>query len=134
MKIVHFYYYFDENRNYYCTDDSLCPDEYNKLIPDERKCIKNCLLDATYKYEYKNICYSKCPGESKETKENYIEAFCNETNPFVIVETLECKDFCDIELIMTKQCIYKYNKGIDEDKEKKKKEQDIKNKINYLKI
>ena len=121
-----YYHYFDENRNYYCTYDSLCPDEYNKLLPDKRKCIKNCSLDDIYKFEYKNICYSKCPGESKATKENYCEIFCNETNPFVIVETLECKDFCDIELIMSGQCIYKYNKEINENNEEEKREQDIK--------
>ena len=73
-------------------------DEYNKLIPEEKKCIKNCSLDNIYKYEFKNICYSKCPKELKETKENYCEAFCNETNPFVIIDTQECVEFCDFNL------------------------------------
>ena len=108
IKNCSYYYYFDENMNYFCTDNELCPDTYSKLIPNERKCIKNCSLDNIYKYEFKNICYSKCPKELKETKENYCEAFCNETNPFVIIDTQECVEFCDFNLFSEGLCIYKY--------------------------
>ena len=27
-----YYYYFDEKGNYYCTEELLCPNEYNKLL------------------------------------------------------------------------------------------------------
>ena len=129
-----YYYYFDDNRNYYCTNNFECPIAYNKLIPDKRECIKNCNLDDIYKYEFKNICYSKCPNESKEINENYCEALCNEENPFVIIKTQECVDFCDFSLILETKCIYRYNieieEGIDEKNyevnEQDKKAQEIK--------
>ena len=40
-KICDYYYYFDENKNYFCTPNLNCPDEYSKLIPDKKKCVKN---------------------------------------------------------------------------------------------
>ena len=114
------YNYFGENRNYYCINDSLCPDTYNKLILDKRKCIKNCSLDATYKFEFRNICYSKCPKESKEINDNYCEALCNEENPFLIVQTQECVDFCPPNLISSGERIYKYNFEAEINEEEKK--------------
>ena len=55
-----FYYYFDIDNKYYCTQDSRCPDNYNKLIKDIKKCVSNCSNDNKYKYEYNNTCYEKC--------------------------------------------------------------------------
>ena len=43
---------------YYCLEDK-CPEEYKFLIPQKRKCIKNCILDDVYNYEYNYQCYSK---------------------------------------------------------------------------
>ena len=130
------YFYFEENGNYYCTNNSFCPDEYNKLIPEESKCINNCSLAESYKYEFRNICYSKCPKGLKETKENYCEAFCNETNPFVIIDTQECVEFCDLNLFFEGLCIYKYiieikegNDEINNDQVKKLQEIKMQNKI-----
>ena len=56
------YYYFDESNEYKCTDSNECPPLYNKLIPEKRKCINECIFDDTYKYEYNNTCYKKCPN------------------------------------------------------------------------
>ena len=39
--ICNYYYYFDENKNYFCTPNPNCPDEYSKVIPDKKKCVKN---------------------------------------------------------------------------------------------
>ena len=36
-----YYYFFDEELNYFCTDNSSCPEEYPLLIPEKRECIKN---------------------------------------------------------------------------------------------
>ena len=33
-------YYIDNNNNYYCTSDALCPNEYPLLIEEKMKCIK----------------------------------------------------------------------------------------------
>ena len=57
------YYYFDSNNIYHCTNISQCPNEANKLILEQKKCIKNC--DDTYKYEYNNnTCYAFCPNNT----------------------------------------------------------------------
>ena len=39
-----YYYYFDEDNNYFCTDNYLCPKNY-KLIIDKNKCIDECKND-----------------------------------------------------------------------------------------
>ena len=129
-----YYYYFDELGNYYCTNVALCPDIYNKLIIDERKCIKDCSLDDKYIFEFRNKCYIECPKESKKSKDNHCEALCDDENPFLIIETQECVDFCDLNLISIGQCVYKYNNEIEEKSdennnevnEEQKKAQEIK--------
>ena len=40
--------------------------------------------------------------------EYYCEALCDEQNPFIIVETQECVDYCDIDAIISKTCTLKY--------------------------
>ena len=129
-----YYYYFDEYGNYSCTNGALCPDIYNKLILDERKCIKDCSLDDKYIFEFRNKCYMECPEGSKKSKDNYCEALCDDENPFLITETQECVDFCDLDLISNGLCVYKYNNEIEEESDKsnneineeEKKEQEIK--------
>ena len=56
------YYYFDENDIYQCTDSKECPPSHSKFIEEKRKCINECIYDDTYKYEYNNKCYKKCPN------------------------------------------------------------------------
>ena len=113
-----YYYYIDENGNKICTDDFLCPEEYNKLILNERECTKNCELNNIYKYEFRNKCYSQCPIESKESieKEYFCEVICNEENPFVNIEIQECVEFCDINEF-TKTCKMGYIGNIYEENE-----------------
>ena len=36
-----FYYYFDNENNYHCTENLTCPKEYHKLNEDEMECFKN---------------------------------------------------------------------------------------------
>ena len=67
--ICDFYYYFHENE-YFCTDNNSCPKDYNKLIPDKKECIDNCLNDEMYKYEYNNQCYYMCPNDTMMSTEN----------------------------------------------------------------
>ena len=35
-----FYYYFDNENNYHCTEDASCPENYSKLLEDKGECIK----------------------------------------------------------------------------------------------
>ena len=104
-----YYYYFDKFGNYTCTESFLCPQEYNKLIFTNRECINECKFDKEYKYEFRKNCYSQCPKGSKESINNeyFCEVLCNEEKPFVIIETQECVEFCDIKEI-SKSCSISY--------------------------
>ena len=57
-------YYFDSNNIYHCTESDSCPQNYEKKINEKKKCIERCQKDDTYKYEYNNICYVKCPNNT----------------------------------------------------------------------
>ena len=65
------YYYFNELNQYLCTENSVCPEQYSKLIPPYKKCIDECKKDRIYKYDFKNICYEQCPNITNST-EDYI--------------------------------------------------------------
>ena len=67
------YYYFDSNNRYFCTEDDKCPNEYQKLIKENSKCIQSCNMDNYYKYEFNNSCYSNCP----------IGTYISSDNPFL---------------------------------------------------
>jgi len=51
-----YYYYFDKNGIYHCTENISCPEDYDKLIQDRNECTNNCSKDEIYKYENNNIC------------------------------------------------------------------------------
>ena len=133
-----YYYYFDENNNYYCTNDSSCPLEYNKLIIDKRECIKQCSSNTIYKYEFRNKCYELCPKDSELSliKDLFCEALCSEEKPFVIIETQECVDFCDINYMKNDLCKLKYEFDADiendNNKEEKNENKEIKAQDKFL--
>ena len=105
-KICENYYYFDKENKYHCTENSICPEEYNKLIINKSKCIDECKKDDTFKYEYNNICYQECPKELIQDEINYIcynnknieTSFINIETSFINIET----NFINIE---TKEAI-----------------------------
>ena len=80
-----------------------------KLIIDRRECVKNCELNDTNKYEFRNKCYPQCPNESKESLDNeyYCEALCDENKSFVIIETQECVEWCSLDELL-KSCFLRY--------------------------
>ena len=53
--ICEFYFYFDVLGNYKCTETNECPKGYNKLILDEKRCIKE--LDLIYNISDEKIDY-----------------------------------------------------------------------------
>ena len=59
-----FYYYFNSDKEYTCTQTSECPTEQSKLIIAKKKCIDKCSNDNTYLYEYNNKCYKECPDNT----------------------------------------------------------------------
>ena len=52
-----------------CTDDCFI-NEVNKLIKEKNICIDACEHDDNYRYEYKDICYEKCPNGTHNSIEN----------------------------------------------------------------
>ena len=66
------YYYFNESNNYKCTQDKICPENYNKLIINKNKCIDKCHKDDIYKYEYNDTCFENCPIGTIIDEENFI--------------------------------------------------------------
>ena len=52
-----------------CSDECFIYNEI-KLIAEKWKCIDICSNDDTYKYEYKDICYQKCPNCTHISSEN----------------------------------------------------------------
>ena len=68
----------------FCTYELKCPENYSKLIINKNECIDNCYKDPEYKFEYKGICYDKCP---KNTINNsYLcENIINEETQTIII-------------------------------------------------
>ena len=57
----YYFYYNPLNEQKYCTGDLLCPDNFSKLIRDQKQCIDNCTKEPDYKYEFNNTCYKDNP-------------------------------------------------------------------------
>ena len=57
------FFYFDESNIFHCITQ--CPEQFNKIINEKKKCINECKNDDTYRYEYNNICFQDCPTESR---------------------------------------------------------------------
>ena len=136
-----YYYYFDSEENYHCTVNSECPKEYDKLQIYRRQCIKDCSTEEITRYEFQHKCYEECPPKSKKSseKEFYCEAICDADNPYELIETQECVDFCVLYKIKTGLCIKKYKaneiiEGSDKEnkEEKDKKEEEIKQQDKFL--
>ena len=64
------YYYYDSDNIYKCTTEERCPEEYDKLIGNKRRCIDICKNDNLYQYEYQNKCYNTCPTGTKQSLTN----------------------------------------------------------------
>ena len=68
-------FYIDEKNNKICLNKtSNCNDTngYSYLIKNKNQCVKDCSSDDYYKLSFNNICYFKCPKNSK----NFIDNKC----------------------------------------------------------
>ena len=73
------------NEYYICLEDK-CPEEYKFLIPQKRKCIKNCIFDDVYKYEYNNKC------DKIENLINYLNTTSKMNDSQIEENILRCKE------------------------------------------
>ena len=106
-----YYYYFDENNTYYCTNGPLCPIVYNKLIDGERKCIKSCTETENKRFEFRGVCYENCPFPSFNLSENdyFCRINCAFEEPFELIQEQICVSKCTIMERYNKLCITNYN-------------------------
>ena len=106
-----YYYYFDENNKYQCTEELKCPDNYNKLIYDERRCVNNCNETEYNKYEFRKVCYKSCPLELSYifNENDYLCGFsCPFEKPFEKINDQICVSNCTIMERLNKLCITNY--------------------------
>ena len=70
-----------------------CPDNYNKLIIEKRKCIDDCSKDNLYRFEYNNICYLIYPEISTivttSTSSDIYELYSESNIPTIIPNITE---------------------------------------------
>ena len=107
-KICDYHYYFDENFEYFCTNNEQCPEKKNKLYVDKNECVEKCI--AEYKFEFENKCYKSCPINSYY---NYEQTNCISNVPegFYLNDTQtidkcnsKCKE-CDLNSVNGNICI-----------------------------
>ena len=102
-EICKYYYYFDSNNVYHCTENEECPNKYY-LIPEKNQCITNCKYDDIYIYEHKGICLSEpyipnCTNNS----EPYIPN-CTNNSMFIMTDTGGCINECDGNYYLNNIC------------------------------
>ena len=104
-----YYYYFDINKIYHCSNDYKCPDEYNKLIAAKGKCIDKCSNDNLYQYEYNGNCYEIFPNNTILSNNNICifskQESCSLEFPYLIYEINECTNNCNITDWISRKCI-----------------------------
>ena len=72
FKKCQYYYYFDSENGYTCTENNECPYNYSIIIENKRKCIDKCSNDDIYQFEYNNKCVKSCPNETMVDNINFI--------------------------------------------------------------
>ena len=93
-KQCEFYYYFNETKEYACTETNSCPSNFKNLILPKMKCIDDCRKDdyEEYIYEYNNSCLGECPDNTKLYEE---EKLClDECYPEQFEYNNKCYDDC----------------------------------------
>ena len=106
-----YYYYFDENNVYQCTEGPKCPKEYGRLVFGSRQCVKNCSDHPLQKKEYRKTCYEKCPVDPSLLIEvgDLCRAACPSfEEPFEMVEQQVCVSNCTIMERKDGLCITNY--------------------------
>ena len=86
--ICDYYYYFDDNSNYECTQSDECPLKYNNLIKPKNKCIDDCKNDPDYIFQYNSNCLLQCLENLK-----------------IDVDTKHCLENCyDDQIVFNEMC------------------------------
>ena len=101
------YYYFDQDNNYICLNNTECPNDYNYLIKEKNQCVSECKLYPGYHIDFQKNCYNSCPINTSEiTIENeyYNETKCPNYLPYEIIKDHICVKYCNILQISSNEC------------------------------
>ena len=82
MKCPYLYYYNSYGK-YKCTPTPNCPDDFNLLIKEKKKCVKKCQNDDIYRFNYDGKCLKECPSD---TKNNDFKCEDNIINKCILTE------------------------------------------------
>ena len=112
-----YYYYFDENKKYQCTNELKCPEGY-LFVNGDRRCVKSCSESKKNKYEFRKVCYETCPSEQSFNKNEdyYCGISCPFEAPFELVREQKCVTNCTIMERKDKLCVTNYRGNEVQDK------------------
>ena len=105
------YYYFDKVKNYICTNNDECPNDYKYLIEDKNQCVSECKLYPNFPIEYQKYCYNSCPVKKfkiSEEKKYYKETKCPKDLPYEIIKDHICVKNCNLVQINEHLCKLNY--------------------------
>ena len=102
-EVCPYYYYFDAEGIYHCTETDTCPFKYN-LIPEKYQCIDDCEKDDVYIYEHRGICLDA----------PYVQ-YCNDTSMFIEIETGDCVEDCPVINFIQNYCGLRNNTLLNQD-------------------
>ena len=106
-----YYYYFDKNNKYKCTEENECPQDFNFLIVELRQCVSSCNDVRDYNKRLDNKCYKECPldiSRPRYDNPNLCKPKCTYDFPFELVEKLKCVESCSIMERSEKLCVTNY--------------------------
>ena len=106
----YFYFNISNNYTYTCTENFTCPVGYDLIAQDIGQCVKFCNETENYKYQFKNICYNKCPIDFEEDKNEKYTCFlsCPFERPFRLVSQDICVSTCTINERRDLECVTNY--------------------------
>ena len=97
--------YYIKYGQYIVTDSDICPEGYDIIIEQKRKCIEECKKDNKYIYTYDGLCYESPP---ENTNDNDGDLICKDNPNTCIVTKKKLKTLNDtitkeeIEILISK--------------------------------
>ena len=95
-EICKFYYYYDSQNDYKCTNENSCPVEFSKLINGTNRCVDDC--NKYNLFEYNNNCYNESPPIT-DTEEVIDSTFVTDTEVPDTEKEIESTFIIDTEQI-----------------------------------
>ena len=64
--------YYIKYDQYTVTNSDRCPEDFNFLIEEKKKCIEDCKKDSKYKYTYDGLCFESPPENTNDEDGDFI--------------------------------------------------------------